>query len=39
MDMYVAAGFEPVREAFEQGVTDLGDGGGAFCAYVCSPPA
>ncbi len=38
MDMYVAAGFEPVREAFEQGVTDLSDGGGAFCAYVDGAP-
>ncbi len=39
MDRYVAAGFEPVGEAFEQGVTDLGDGGGAFCAYVDGVPA
>ncbi len=38
MGMYVAAGFEPVRAAFEQGVSDLGDGGGAFCAYVDGVP-
>ncbi len=38
MDMYPTAGFEPVREAFEQGVTDLGNGGGAFCAYVGGTP-
>ncbi len=38
MDMYVAAGFEPAREAFGQGATDLGDGGGAFCAYVEGVP-
>src|SRR6266536_579615 len=38
MDMYVAAGFEPVHKAFEQGATDLGDGGGAFSAYVEGVP-
>lgn len=38
MDRYVAAGFEPVREAFEQGGADLGDGGGAFCAYIDGVP-
>ena len=30
----VAPGFEHVREAFERGTADLGQGGGAFCAYV-----
>ncbi len=38
MDIYVAAGFEPVREAFQQGVADLGDGGGAFSAYIDGVP-
>ena len=34
IDGEVARGFEHVREAFESGATDLGRGGGAFCAYV-----
>ncbi len=34
IDGEVAGGFEHVREAFERGVADLGEGGGAFCAYV-----
>ncbi len=34
IDGDVAGGFEHVREAFESGATDLGQGGGAFCAYV-----
>lgn len=30
----VASGFETVRKAFEAGADDLGQGGGAFAAYV-----
>lgn len=30
----VAGGFEAVRSAFGEGAADLGDGGGALCAYV-----
>lgn len=31
---FVAPGFEPVREAFTAGLPRLGEGGGAFAAYV-----
>jgi CubicO group peptidase (beta-lactamase class C family) len=34
----VASGFEAVRETFEAGVGDLGDGGGALAAYVDGEP-
>src|SRR5262249_28217906 len=30
----VSTGFEPVRAAFAKGAADLGEGGGAFSAYV-----
>ena len=35
----VASGFEAVREAFEAGVADLGEGGGALAAYVDGRPS
>ncbi|MEU7853183.1 serine hydrolase domain-containing protein [Nonomuraea sp. NPDC049141] len=38
MEMYVAKGFEPVRAAFAGNTAELGDGGGAFCAYVDGEP-
>jgi CubicO group peptidase (beta-lactamase class C family) len=34
IDGTCAAGFERVRDVFAAGADDLGDGGGAFCAYV-----
>jgi CubicO group peptidase (beta-lactamase class C family) len=36
IDGTCAPGFERVREAFEAGASDLGRGGGAFCAFVGS---
>ena len=38
MEIYVAEGFEPVRAAFAANTAELGDGGGASCAYVDGEP-
>jgi CubicO group peptidase (beta-lactamase class C family) len=38
LDGTVAAGFEPVRQAFIDGQHDLGAGGGGFAAYVGGVP-
>jgi CubicO group peptidase (beta-lactamase class C family) len=38
IDGEVAPGYEPVRDAFAAGASQLGEGGGAFAAYVAGRP-